>query len=233
MRAISVRLRAVLAAIVPAAAIGAAAAIVGAAATIGTGTSIALAPALGSADHDSSRTHVSFGRLRAVLSGDGIGRVRFGASPHAVRTAIDALLGQAGGPYRRGGSCLVDHQITWWDQWAADGEPTFVVYFAQGRLAGYQYGTYRNWIVRGLPDRGPVLATTRGLTIGDTLARGRRLYGRPFRLSEAQGGTWLLTTPRGGIDGYAWGMPKQGDISLQSVVATIDAGNVGCPAASP
>jgi len=28
-------------------------------------------------------------------------------------------------------------------------------------------------------------------------------------------------------------MPKQGDISLQRVVATIDAGNVGCPAASP
>jgi len=177
VRAISVRLRAVLAAIVPAAAIGAAAAIVGAAATIGTGTSIALAPALGSADHDSSRTHVSFGRLRAVLSGDGIGRVRFGASPHAVRTAIDALLGQAGGPYRRGGSCLVDHQITWWDQWAADGEPTFVVYFAQGRLAGYQYGTYRNWIVRACPTAAPSSpqpvgsrSATRSRAAGDSTA---------------------------------------------------------------
>jgi hypothetical protein len=35
------------------------------------------------------------------------------------------------------------------------------------------------------------------------------------------------------MDGYAWGMPKHGDFSPQSLVATIDAGNVGCPAASP
>ena len=220
-RAIGVRLRIVLAAIAARAA------------TIAAAAPTTVAPALGAGDHAGSQAQVPFGRLRAVLAGDGIGRVRFGASPHAVRTAIDAMLGQAGGPYRRGGSCLVNHQITWWDQWAPDGQPSLAVYFAHGRLAGYQYGTYRNWIVRRPPDRGPVLAATRGLTLGDTLALGRRLYGRPFRLSEAQGGTWLLATRRGEIDGYAWGMPHHGDVSLQRVVATIDAGNVGCPAASP
>ena len=78
-----------------------------------------------------------------------------------------------------------------------------------------------------------MLATTRGLTVGDELSRGRKLYGAAFRTSTAQGGVFLISAPAGRIDGYAWGSPKYGDVSLQSLVATIDAGNVGCPALSP
>ena len=43
----------------------------------------------------------------------------------------------------------------------------------------------------------------------------------------------IAATERGRIDGFARGTPKCGDVSPQSVVATIDAGNVGCPALSP
>jgi hypothetical protein len=83
------------------------------------------------------------------------------------------------------------------------------------------------------PIRGDAIATAEGLGIGERLALGRRLYGERFALSTAQDGTWSVRTPRGRIDGYAWGRPSYGDVSWQSVVATIDAGDLGCPAVSP
>jgi hypothetical protein len=165
-----------------------------------------------------------------VLRADGVGSANFGTSPAAVRTAIDSLLGQRGGPYMRGGSCDVDHQIKWSDEWTANGEPALTVYFRHSTFVGYQYGD----LIRPRTARaGWRLATTRGLRVGDSLARGRRLYGQAFAISAAQGGTWSVRVARGLIDGYAWGTPKQGDVSWQSVVWTIDAGDVGCPALSP
>jgi len=74
-----------------------------------------------------------------------------------------------------------------------------------------------------------VLATSRGLNIGDTLARGRQIYGGAFRLSSTQGGVWKA----GRLRGYAFGSPNSRAVSVHSVVATIDAGDVGCPALSP
>jgi hypothetical protein len=55
------------------------------------------------------------------------------------------------------------------------------------------------------PGRGLALATTRGLRIGDALARGRQLYGRSFAISAAQGGSWDVRVAGGLISGYAWG----------------------------
>lgn len=69
--------------------------------------------------------------------------------------------------------------------------------------------------------------------MGDTLARGRQLYGPRFGMSSAQGGTWGVRVTGGLLTGYAWGTPKRGDVSWQSVVAAIDAGDVGCPALAP
>jgi hypothetical protein len=63
--------------------------------------------------------------------------------------------------------------------------------------------------------------------------RFRQAPGGWFSLSSAQGGTWNQRASGGQIDGYAWGTPKYGDVSWQSVVATIDAGDVGCPAIAP
>lgn len=173
------------------------------------------------------------GAVRDVLGSDGIGAVKFGASPAAMRAAIGSLLGQPGGAYKRGGSCDLDHDIQWSDDRTANGPPLMIAYFRRSKFTGYQYGEYGTLTAPRLPARDHALATRRGLGIGDTLARGRQLYGRALTISPAQGGTWGVRTAGGRIDGYAWGAPKDGAVSPQSVVATIDAGDVGCPAVSP
>jgi hypothetical protein len=165
-----------------------------------------------------------------VLHADGIAGVRFGASPSSVRAAIDPLVRQPGTAYKRGGTCGLDHQITWWDAWTAAGEPALTVYFRRAAFAGYEVGDLGR--ADYLPG-GWALATARGLRVGDTLARGRRLYGGEFSISAAQGGSWRLSIAGERIDGYAWGAPAHSDVSWRSVVATIDAGDVGCPAMSP
>ncbi|HET6868669.1 MAG TPA: hypothetical protein VFH80_22340, partial [Solirubrobacteraceae bacterium] len=119
-----------------------------------------------------------------------------------------------------------DSMATWWDPTSTSGQPSLIVYFGHNRLVGYEYGTRR------LHAHGTVLATVRGLTIGDTLERGRRLYGNAFTISTAQGGSWSVDTKSGPIDGYASGVPHPGNLNTVKV-KTIDAGNVGCAALSP
>ncbi len=170
--------------------------------------------------------------LLRVLRPDGIGNVRFGAPPAAVRAAIDSLIRQHGGQYTAGGSCEIDHEIKWWDQWTASGEPALTVFFHRSAFAGYQFGDPPRAGVLRRPPSGWQLATTRDLRIGDTVARGRQLYGRAFAISAAQGGTWSTHAP-GLVKGYSWGTPNQTPLSSQRTVATIDAGDVGCPATSP
>ena len=165
-----------------------------------------------------------------VLYTNGIGRVRFGASPADVRAAIDSLLGQRGGAYSRGGSSRVNHEITWFDQWTASGEPALTVYFGRSAFAGYQFGALNTMSPPRNPPGGWVLATARGLRVGDTLARGRQLYGRSSATSTAQGGSWAVRVRGELIKGYASGVPGHG---RQILIATIDAGDVGCPAVSP
>jgi len=127
-----------------------------------------------------------------VLYVSGIGSVRFGASPADVRVAIDSLLEQRGGAYTRGGSCRVNHEITWLDQWTASGEPALTVYFARSAFAGYQFGALNTISPPRNPPGGWVLATARGLRVGDTLARGQQLHGRSFATTTAQGGSWAV-----------------------------------------
>jgi hypothetical protein len=170
---------------------------------------------------------------REMLSGLGIAGVKFGRPRAAVVAALDRLLGERPShPASYRGDCGVDSSITWWDQSSASGRPSLTAYFAHDRLVGYQYGDPGSQGVRRPPARSPVLATTHGLTIGDTLERGRRLYGRAFTISTAQGGTWKVATTSGPIDGYVSGVPRLGNLGALRVV-TIDAGNVGCPALSP
>ena len=169
----------------------------------------------------------------AVLSADGIAGAHFGASPAALRRGLEALVGQRGGTYSRGGSCGLDHEITWRDGRTASGEPELIAYFRGSAFAGYQFGAPDFVVAPRRPPAGWTLATTRGLRVGDTLAHGRHLYGRAFTISTAQGGSWSVRVPGGRLDGYAWGRPKHGDVSPQSVVTTIDAGDVGCAALTP
>jgi hypothetical protein len=55
----------------------------------------------------------------------------------------------------------------------------------------------------------------------------------PTPPQRKQGGTWSVRTTGGPIDGVAFTIPEHGHITRRSLVATIDAGTVGCPALSP
>ena len=166
-----------------------------------------------------------------VLRPDGIGSLRFGASPRQARRVIDALLHQGGGPTQRSGSCAVRRQITWQDQWTANAQPGLTLYFGRSGLIGYQVGAPQE---PRRPRGGWMLATARGLHVGDSLKTGRDLYGSSIALSANQGGVWVIRSAGGTLDGYAWGETNgHSDVSWSSLVASINAGNVGCPSASP
>jgi hypothetical protein len=218
---------------------------IAAASVAGTGTNDMVRVAWQNAAGRTIRTYTHPGVLPAVqapsalqppvldvLRPDGIGSAQFGASPAVVRATIDSLVHQQGGGYTRGRSCGLDHEIKWWDQRTASGEPALTVYFRRSTFAGYQFGDLPGAGVLLKPGSGWSLATTRDLRVGDTLARGQQLYGHTFAISSAQGGTWSARSP-GLIRGYSWGTPDQMPLSPRRAVATIDAGDVGCPALSP
>lgn len=160
----------------------------------------------------------------ASLAGDGIAAVKFGAPPAAVTAAVQRLLGSSSSPYKSGGACNYDHTIQW---------PELSANFKRSRFVGYSYGMYGSLGPPHPPRHRLSLTTTKGLQIGDTLIRGQQLYGQAFKISGANGGTWGVHTPGGEIDGFNWNAKHSSDASPRSVVATIEAGAVGCPAQSP
>lgn len=153
---------------------------------------------------------------RAVLRGDGVDHAVFGKRPSTVARLLDGLLGRAPmRPYYPAGACAIDHAIRW---------PGLIAFFERDRFVGYEYALARTAAGE------PILATTKGLRVGQTFARARQqLYGRPLQTSAAQGGSWALRTPNGRLYGYATGLP----IGPHSRIASIDAGYVGCPALTP
>jgi hypothetical protein len=166
-----------------------------------------------------------------VLGTSAIAGLKFGASHATARTVIDALLHQPGGVTQKSGSCRVESQITWQDQWTASGEPSLTLYFSRAGLVGYQAGAPQE---PRRPPGGWMLATSRGLHVGSTLGSGRQLYGSAIALSASQGGVWLIRSPAAKLDGYASAStPGRSDVNWRSLVATIDAGDVGCPAVTP
>ena len=180
--------------------------------------------------------------IRKVLAPDGIANTRFSRSRPAVIAALTPLLGPVSKGYTRvQGDCGVDHTMTWpnWPAVTVHGvnyplDPVLTVFFSHSRFVGYQYGEPGTKVAPRAPAGGTVLATTRGLNIGDTLARGRTLYGGSFTISAAQGGSWRARTPSGGLVGYAWDAPAaHSAVSPRNLIATIDAGDVGCPALTP
>jgi hypothetical protein len=173
-----------------------------------------------------------------VLGADSLGPVRFGASPARLEHLLYPRFHRSQSGYQATlDQCGVDHMLTWpiiidpANGQFVRGEELTVLFYRM-RFVGYQYGGNES------PYPGDArlqirAMTAAGLVIGDTLATGRRLYGRAFRISTAQGGTWHAGTPRGRLRGYAYGKPKHSDVSPSSRVASIDAGDVGCPALSP
>lgn len=152
--------------------------------------------------------------VRRVLSGVGVGAARFGERPSTVMRRLDALLGQPPSkPYYASADCNFDHAIEW---------SGLLTYFHRGRFVGYSYQPSR------LTGFEPVLATLKGLRVGQTVRQARRLYGTAFGVSPVQGGSWVLSTPTGRLDGYTSDVTN-----LDGTIMTIEAGHVGCPAMTP
>lgn len=76
-----------------------------------------------------------------------------------------------------------------------------------------------------------MLTTARGLTLGDTVGVARRLYGRDFTTSAARGGAWRAVGDGGTLHGFVEPIiyPLR-VVTASNPVATIDAGQTGCPA---
>jgi hypothetical protein len=151
-------------------------------------------------------------RIDRVLQGDGVGQARFGDTPKTAASQIVGLLQRRPSkPYHFTGACQIDHEIDW---------PGLNVYFHHGRFAGYAY-----W---GSKSREPVLATAKGLHVGDTVKTGQRLYRAKFHVSPYQGGAWWVTMPNGRLKGFTSGVTNP-----TGKILSIEAGDVGCPAMTP
>ena len=103
--------------------------------------------------------------------------------------------------------------------------PTLTAYFAKGAFAGYS-----TLAANGTTLPSGDQATTQGLRAGDQLSQAERIYGPALTTSFAQGGSWTATTPTGKIEGYLTSEPNQ---NPPARIASIEAGALGCPAATP
>ena len=165
-------------------------------------------PSLARRRHDTVTIH-------SILHARRIGHVGFGTRPTRLIQTLDRMLRHRPTERRQVvHACGIDHAIGW---------PGLVVFISRGRVVGYSYRPA--YASPGVP----ILATARGLLVGDTLATGRRLYGQDFHSSRRYGGSWWASTPDGRLEGLASGWPH-GPVGS---VATIAAGDVGCPAATP
>jgi len=171
-----------------------------------------------------------------ILTGDGLGEVRFGASPQLMQRLLDPLVGRPLGGDQAEAYCGIDRELIWPillnpRTGHLERSEELMLAFDHGRFVGYQYGGFDP----PRPDHAQRLSlhatTARGLALGDSLATGQRLYGRAFQISGAQGGSWQARTPQGTLRGYAYDTSSA--VSPSNLVASIDGGDVGCPAMSP
>jgi hypothetical protein len=159
-----------------------------------------------------------------VLSGDAVGPVRFGEPEHEAVTALTKLIGiTQGGVQSAKGNCTIDAALYW---------TSFSVYFLAGRFVGYQTGN--NLTAKPEPTFNG--NTPRGLRIDDSLAEARMLYPGNVTTRAENGGVYAITTATGTIRGYLSMEISNppGKIKPDKIkIASISAGSVGCPAASP
>jgi hypothetical protein len=158
-------------------------------------------------------------KVPAVLFGDGIATVHFGQGETPTITDLDAALGSpvSNTDDVEDRNCGIDAVVQW---------RTVTAYFDQGLFVGYSTPT-----ARGVPLALGSLTTTTGLRVGDSLAEAQQLYGSAMTTSFAQGGSWFAKTSAGTLDGYLSAEPNQPTMAPH--IESIEAGSVGCPAASP
>jgi hypothetical protein len=151
-----------------------------------------------------------------VLGSRGLDVAHLGSREVVAEQAFTQLLGRPSTPLTSTpglSNCGLDAMSSW---------HAFSAYFDHGRLVGLSLG----------PGVTPFGRTSNGLAPGNTLARARVLYGASLRTSTNQGGTWIVTTSTGRIEGFL--NPSTGRAPKPSArILTIDVGVVGCPAMSP
>ncbi len=153
-----------------------------------------------------------------VLRGDGVGAARFGQSePMAIKELDEALSSTKKAVVNMAGNCTVDRAVEW---------PTFTAYFDRGRFVGYSTLAADGELLHNGP-----MVTAKGLGVGDTLADAQRIYGDTLSTTLAQGGAWFVKTQEGTLDGYLTAEVNSRRSAPR--IASIEAGQVGCPAASP
>lgn len=160
-----------------------------------------------------------------ALNGSGIGTAHFGQTQAVVISDLEHSLG----PSRRFATtkltddCNVDADLVW---------PTVTVFFDHRHFVGYGYTTLSNMgYGTGHGVRAPVGVSARGLRIGDTVRQARRIYKADFHISTTQSGSWFAITSAGRLDGLLTREPSPN--APTDRIATIGAGDVGCPATSP
>lgn len=159
---------------------------------------------------------------RYHLTSDGIGSLRLGQPPEAVAAGLERLFGPpapAGTASRIGyvpSICGFDHEIDWAGLAARSSgfhSVGLTVYFKRSRLVGYSYGPPYGGSFTPQVHHGLMLSTSKGLGLGETLARARRLYGRAFGVTTQAQGTppsarlprlpvWTVPTASGRIYGF-------------------------------
>lgn len=166
-------------------------------------------------------------RVLHVLLPSGVGSARLGQASSAAIQTITQLLGAPADANVRAGGCGIDHESVWTSPAVAD---PLTIFQRQGHFVGYQYGAPVNEIgLRQGP--GAVLGTSRGLTLDDTIAVARRLYATHLVSSAIGGGTWRVTADGGILRGYV--LPTIYPlrvVTAKNPIATIEAGQISCPA---
>ena len=172
---------------------------------------------------------------RRLLEGNGIASVRFGQRRVAVTTELERLLGP---PHETiPGICGFGRTTDWIGLRMNSRDPhltaQLTLYFKYSRFVGYDYLENRTDPL--LRPHAFMLATTQGLTLGDTVARARELNGRAFvETSEPQGtppSTKLMRLPigkvstgRGQIVAGLQGFGHRDRVTAHSMVVSIGAG---------
>jgi hypothetical protein len=126
--------------------------------------------------------------VRRLLEGNGIGGVKFGQPSSTVIAELERFLGP---PHETiPGICGFGRSTDWiglniksQDVWSAE----LNLSFKHSRLVGYAYSTDAE--APAQQRDGVLFATARGLTLGDTVARARHLYGRAFVETSVPQGT--------------------------------------------
>ncbi len=171
---------------------------------------------------------------RRLLNGNGIGSLTFGQARGAVIAGLERLLGP---PHETiPGICGFGRSTDWIGldiRSRNTSSAELNLSFKHSRFVGYAYASNAHGSAR--QRHGVLIATARGLTLGDSVARARHLYGRAFvNTSLLQGTPPSAKLPRlpvgevstlsGKITVGIQGFGRRDRVSAHSAVVSIAAG---------